>query len=109
MKEFKQVPGLDPNDIVRIRKFKFGEQLELAKLVRKGKVTIDNITEAENFEDICFKMLEFGVASAPFYVAGVTKQECLFNLPSESAVFLLKQITDHNQTKDLKGLKKKSD
>ncbi len=131
MKELKEVPGLDPKDVVKIKKFSYGDRADLGELCLNtsnltlpqqnptfiGKDKDKNMLEIAkqmgmqfNFKNNRLYTLVFGIAEAPFFKDGLSvedKLKIVRDLEFETGNFLFEEISKINNMGDLTEVKKK--
>lgn len=108
MKELMNIPGLDPLDIVTIKKFKYGDKAKLKSLfsISIGQRNTTNVDV--DLGEYQLKILELGIISAPFLKPGINIRDYLMNeLDGDVGDFLFDAISEYNNLGDIKETEKK--
>ena len=94
MKELSNIPGLEPEKTVKIKKFTYGDKNKLSSKC----VSIDFKTKTPHFDLALYRsyVLIFGITEAPFEldIKGIE------DLLSETGEYLFKEILDYNNMGD---------
>jgi len=107
MREIKNVPGLNPEDVVVIKKYTYGEQAKLSQKI--ARLSIDDIKAGKSGAsepDIYAAMiypLVYGVVSAPFFNVGASEAQkvvAIENLEGDTGKFLMEEVKNYNGLDD---------
>ena len=113
-KELTNVPGLNPEDVVVIKKMSYGQSARLSdKMINLGvqaevvrNKPKENLNANVKFYELKIYTLLYGLKSAPFYrldasskdSAEVQKLKCIDELEKETGDFLFKEINNLNNS-----------
>jgi hypothetical protein len=112
-KELKNVPGLEPEDVVVIKKLGFGSLNELRSKSTNASINRNGGFNADVDLGKYMKWLVvYGVKSAPFFPGNLTANDKAVVIdkdlvPSETGEFLYKEIQKLNGFEQAEELKKK--
>ncbi|MFZ5988883.1 MAG: hypothetical protein ACOYWZ_17395 [Bacillota bacterium] len=106
MKELREVPGLNPEDAIVIKKFTYGDKSKLAGKCAKLDLKNPNSVDIDIGEYKIWAIV-YGVEKAPFFGVGIDKYKAVENLPAETGDFLFNEVTQYNNLGDISELKKK--
>ena len=109
-KELKNVPGLNPDDVVVIKQMDYGEKSDLGE--ESSEITFENNKEKVNLSISKLKIytLVFGVVSGATITKEHTKEQkynFVRKLEPKTGDFLFQEITDFNKSEVSEELKKK--
>lgn len=103
MKEIRGIPGRDPNDVVVIKKYTYGDQSKLAQrllgqgLSIKGMKSTDE-TKIDAYAAKIFPLV-YGIVKAPFFQVGMKESDkikAIEELDPTTGEFLLKAVSEYN-------------
>lgn len=108
MKTLNNIPGMEPDQEVVIRKFTYGDKNKLSGKCVKVNMNRPNDLEVD-LENYKTYTLVYGIVSAPFFNTTSDKVSAVENLDCDTGDYLLKEITEYNNMGQITELKKKSD
>jgi signal peptidase I len=112
--DLTNIPGLNPSDIVVIKKYSYGDKCKLASKVanisiskgmRMNQKQIEQ--ELENKIDLWAMQiypLVYGIETAPFLRPGMTetdKIQAVEHLPGETGAYLLEKVNELNNGQEI--------
>ena len=111
MKTLTNIPGLNQEDTVTIRKFGYGKKKQVQYAGLKLDIKQNKQTEVAGSFDIVehqLALLKYGIVNASFIPQTMTKENYIENeLDPEIGDWIAEQIREYNAIKDLGNLKKK--
>lgn len=114
--EIKNIPGLNPEDVVVIRKFGYKSMRKIRNKVKIEVTTDANGQQVEkpsfNFGDLQLSFFVHGIKSAPFFKEGMSDEQRFSVVDSDDfdthiVDYLYPKIAAMNSMEDLEALKKK--
>lgn len=114
MKEIKNVPGLNPEDVVVIKKYTYGDQAKLGRKITK--LSLNDIKQGKRGEqdsDIYAAMiypLVYGIIKAPFFTPGFNEEKkvlAIEELSPETGKFLINEVKEYNNLGEGDDIQKK--
>lgn len=114
MKEIKNVPGLNPEDKVVIKKYSYGEQAKLASKI--AKVSLSSIRSGKGLDgepDLFAAQiypLVYGIMKAPFFTHGMSESDkvaAIEALDGETGKHLIEAVREYNSMENNAELEKK--
>ena len=104
-KEIRNVPGLEPEQVVVIKKYNYNDKSALAG--KCAKMTLNNMSSPE-LDIHAYKIfaLVYGITKAPFFGVGIDKEHAIKELEADTGEFLFKEVSQFNSLEPVQDLKK---
>lgn len=104
-KELRNVPGLEPDQVVEIKKYNYNDKSALAG--KCAKMTMKNLQDPE-IDIHAYKIfaLVYGIKKAPFFGVGIDKEKAIQELDADTGEYLFQEVSAFNNIDPVSSIKK---